>query len=133
MKKVQSLILGTLIAGSLTHLSAENSVDQQIAAIQKASAQERVGLMNQFKLNLSNMNEADRIKTMNQLRERLQVRSHNKSGDTIENQKEMQQQMREMNQMQHMNQMQQTNQMQYQNMGQVQNATMNGSMQGGKR
>lgn len=132
MKTIQSLILGTLIAGSLTHLSAESSVDQQIAAIQKASAQERVELMNQFKLNLANMNEADRIKTMNQLRERLQLRSQNKSGDSLENPKEMQQ-MREMNQMQHMNQMQQTNQMQYQNMGQVQNATMNGSMQGGKR
>jgi len=124
MKKVPSLVLATLIAASITHLNAEDSVDQQIAAIQKAPAAERVQLMNQFKSNLANMNEADQIKAMNRLQKQLQVRAHTGTAEGSDTSKEMQMRMQEMHQIQQMNQMQQ-------NMGQVQNINA-GRMQGGR-
>lgn len=124
MKKVQSLILGVFLAGTLTHASAEDSVDMQISEIQKAPSEQRVQLMNQFKKNLANMNEEDQIKAMTQMRERLQVRAKNNSANSAAN---IGTQMNQMNQIQHMNQMQ------HQNMMQTQNINTGGAMQGGKR
>jgi len=51
------------------------SVDEQIAAIQEAPAQERVRLMNQFKQRLANMNEEDRVAAIQQLQTQMQART----------------------------------------------------------
>ncbi|MFY9142626.1 hypothetical protein [Sulfuricurvum sp.] len=119
---MQSIILGMLLAGTLVHVSAEDSIDTQIDEIQKAPAEQRVQLMNQLKMKLANMNEEDQIKAMTQMRERLQTRAQKRSSNTAH-----EAQIR-------MNQMQQMNQMQHQNMMQTQNLNMNGgAMQGGKR
>lgn len=126
MKKAQSLVIGLLLAGTLSQLNAESTVDQQITAIQKASVQERVQLMNQFKVNLANMNDAERAEAMNKLQERLQVRTQVMDGKGLEAQNRVQ----HMNQVQQMNQTQQMNQVNQQSMGQMQNTMM---QQGSRR
>lgn len=130
MNRIQWAIWGALLAGSFAQLNADESIDDQIAEIQKAPAAERVQLMNQFKKKLANMNEEEQIKAMTQMRERLQSRNQSRTGNAAsEAAREAQ---KRMNQLQRMNQIQQMNQMQ-QNMGQIQNMNMNGAMQGGKR
>lgn len=111
-----------LLAGTLVHARAEDSIDTQIDEIQKAPAEQRVQLMNQLKMKLANMNEEDQSKAMNQMRERLQTRVQKRSSNTTQEAQK------------HMNQMQQMNQIQHQNMVQTQNLNMSGgAMQGGKR
>ena len=123
MKKVQSVILGALLAGTFTQGSADETIDSQIAEIQKAPSAQRVQLMNRFKQTLANMNEEDQIKAMTQMRERLQIRS--KTGNTAA--QNAQKRTNQMNQVQHMNQIQ------HQNMMQIQNMNNGGSIQGSKR
>lgn len=117
MEKVQLFIVGALFSGMLSHLNADENIDHQIAEIQKASASERVQLMNRFKQNVANMNEEDQIKAMNQIRERFQNKADLSSQRVQEAQKNIHQ----------MSSHQQHNTMQMQNMH------MKGTMQGGKR
>jgi len=126
MKKVQSVILSALLAGTFTQGNAEETIDSQIAEIQKAPSAQRVQLMNRFKQTLANMNEEDQMKAMAQMRERLQTRS--KSGNSAsQNAQNAQKRTNQMNQVQHMNQIQ------HQNMMQIQNMNNGGAMQGSKR
>lgn len=120
MKKVQSVILGALLAGTFTQGSADETIDSQIAEIQKAPSAQRVQLMNRFKQTLANMNEEDQMKAMAQMRERLQIRS--KAGNSVA--QSVQNAQKRSNQM---------NQIQHQNMMQIQNMNSGGSMQGSKR
>lgn len=139
MTKVSTLILGTLLAGTLSHLGAEETIDEQISTIQNAPAQQRVELMNRFKQKMASMNEEERIKATNRLRQQLQVKDQSATGIGSQVQTRMQQQnmqQQSMNPMQPMNQMQQQrmNQMQQQNNSPMQNMqTGGGTMQGGKR
>jgi ribosomal protein L29 len=116
------MMLCALLAGSFSHAKAEESIDDQIAEIQKASPSDRVTLMNEFKKRLATMNEEDQLKAMAQMKERLQSKQPIAS-DAI---KEAQRRLNQLNQTQQMNRMQQ-------NMGQMQNMNMNRTMQGGKR
>ena len=98
-KKLAALAL----LGSLTAVFAEVSVDEQIEQIQKAPAQERVQLMNQFKIRLRSMNEADRQKAIAALKTKTmqQQQTKNMQSDS---------QIRQMNQVEQMNQVRSMNQ-----------------------
>ncbi len=73
--KIVTTAVAALLIGSFTAVSANESIDAQIAKIQQAKAQERVQLMNEFKMQLADMNEQDRADAINQLRERTQART----------------------------------------------------------
>jgi len=55
---------------------ASVSVDTQIAEIQAAPAQKRVKLMNQFKMRLANMNEAERSEAIAQMQAAMQAKEN---------------------------------------------------------
>jgi len=101
-----SLLLGTVVLSANEQLS----VDQQIAAMQQATPQERVKLMNQFKQQLATMNAQEREKSISQLREQMK---HKEQQGTSQHQKtEMhteaqRDQMQQNEKMQRMEQMQQ--------------------------
>jgi len=121
--KITNIALSLALIGTLSLGMAEETtvnVDAQIAEIQAAPAQERVKLMNEFKQQLANMNEADRAAAIEQLQTRMHTRMQSATAQgttdatqtrtrmqtrTQEHAQEMQMQVTEqMNQMQHMNQ-----------------------------
>jgi len=94
-----------LFLAVITTLSANEarSIDQQITAIQNASPQERVKLMNQFKQQLASMNAKERSKSISQLREKM----HNDKADEHMNSEAQRDQMQQSEHLQRMEQMQQ--------------------------
>ena len=117
------MLLGTLTLGMAEDVTTELTVDQQITAIKNAPAEERVRLMNQFKVRLSTMNEEQREAAITQLRTQTQTQTRTESGngegDQIQTRTMTQERSRlnEMQQTQQMNQMQQMNQQQMQQQG----------------
>ena len=117
------MLLGTLTLGMAEDMTTELTVDQQITAIKNAPAQERVKLMNQFKVRLSTMNEEQREAAITQLRTQTQTQTRTESGngegDQIQTRTMTQERSRlnEMQQTQQMNQMQQMNQQQMKQQG----------------
>lgn len=112
MNTVTKISLILLMAGS-SIVSAQDSVDAQIQEIKNAPQQERVRLMNQFKLRLSEMNQEDREAAVALMRkETLQSQSKNSDGDS---------QIRHRHQINQMSQVEQMNQVkakeQYNTMG----------------
>ncbi len=75
------LLLGTLTLGMAEDVTTDVTVDEQITEIQNAPAQERVRLMNQFKIRLATMNEADREEAITQLRTQTQTQAHTYAGE----------------------------------------------------
>ena len=71
----KTLYLSLLMGSTLLFANEQISVDQQIAAIQQATPQERVKLMNQFKQQLATMNAQERAKSISELREKMQSHS----------------------------------------------------------
>lgn len=69
------------MGGAILFANEQISVDQQIAAMQQATPQERVKLMNQFKQHLATMNTQERAKSISELREKMQAHS-NHTADT---------------------------------------------------
>lgn len=104
------MLLGTLTVGMAEDAVTDVTVDEQITSIQEAPAQERVRLMNQFKLRLATMNETDREAAITQLRTQTQTRTQTQERSRIN----------EMQQTQQMQQQQQMNQQQLRNqVGQI--------------
>ncbi|MFT7880940.1 MAG: hypothetical protein ABXS91_11170, partial [Sulfurimonas sp.] len=89
-------------------------IDDQITEIQNAPEQERVQLMNRFKLRVANMNQQQREEAITQLQQRMRLQTN----QNPEAQQEMQmQQSQDMLQMQNMNQHQTANQFRTQMQG----------------
>ena len=106
------ILLGTLALG----IADTISVDEEIAAIQEAPAQERVRLMNQFKQRLATMNETEREAAITQLRAETQAQTRLQNGTAEGEQLKTQTQERS-----RVNQMQQTEDMlRTQEMNQIQ-------------
>jgi 3'-phosphoadenosine 5'-phosphosulfate sulfotransferase (PAPS reductase)/FAD synthetase len=93
--------------------SSNANVDAQIAKIQAAPAAERVKLMNEFKQQLMQMNQSDRVAAITAMQEKMHANIHNETETHMqathehmqEHVQEMQMQVNEhMNQMQNMNQ-----------------------------
>ncbi|WP_304545720.1 hypothetical protein [Sulfurimonas microaerophilic] len=105
MKKT---LLTLALLGGLTLSFAEDvvvddttTIDEQITEIQTAPEQERVRLMNQFKLRIANMNQEQREEALSQLQQRMRTNSE----EQTDAQQEMQmQQAQEMLKIQNMNQ-----------------------------
>lgn len=128
MKKT---LLTLALLGGLTLSFAEDAltVDEQITEIQNAPQQERVQLMNQFKLRVANMNQEQREEAIQQLQQRM--RTQTRQG--IDAEKEMQmQQSQEMLKMQNMNQHRVANQFHQQNQGATAPAGSMPNMMGGR-
>jgi len=102
----KTLCLSLLLGSTTLFANEQTSVDQQIAAMQQATPQERVKLMNQFKQQLANMNANERAKSIAQLREQMQQKNgqdHNNHAHSEAQRDQMQQNEK----MQRMEQMQQ--------------------------
>lgn len=63
-------VLGTMVMGLVVQLSGAESIGEQIEKIQNAPAQERVELMNRLKLQIAQMNEAEREEALNALQQK---------------------------------------------------------------
>jgi hypothetical protein len=79
MKQIVKVALSLVFMGVLNIAAAEDTtvttsttVDAEIAAIQAATPQERVALMNEFKERLMNMNEAERSEAIAQMQATMQ-------------------------------------------------------------
>ncbi|MDF1880420.1 hypothetical protein JHD50_03725 [Sulfurimonas sp. MAG313] len=66
------ITLTLILLGSLAFANEVN-IDVQIEQIKNASAQERVELMNEFKVQLSEMNQEDRTQTISKLQEEMRA------------------------------------------------------------
>ena len=104
---MKTLLWIPLLFISITCLSANDilSIDQQITAMQQATPQERVKLMNQFKQHLASMNAEERSKSITQLREKMQQNTQTTSKMTHSNAQH--DQMQQSEKLQRMEQMQQ--------------------------
>ncbi|WP_345976013.1 hypothetical protein [Sulfurimonas sp. HSL3-7] len=117
------MLFGTLTLAMAADVTTEMTVDEQITAIKNAPAQERVRLMNQFKVRLATMNEAEREAAITQLRTQTQTQTRTATGDAdgeqIQTRTMTQERSRlnEMQQTQQMQQMQQMNQQQIRQKG----------------
>ena len=130
MKILKTVIATAIVLGSFTAVVANENVDTQIANIKGASAQERVQLMNEFKVKLAAMNAQDREDAINQLRSQVQTHkemkqaAHEGTHEEIANAKIQKKEMAiqamsqtdQMNQVQNMNQV---NMMTQQQMGSI--------------
>ena len=74
---IKSLLL-LVILGNLTVSIADLSIDEKIENIKNAPAEKRVEMMNQFKLQMAQMNQQERSNAINKLQEKIQ----NKQGNT---------------------------------------------------
>lgn len=63
-------VLGTMVMGLVVQLSGAESIGEQIEKIQNAPAQERVEMMNRLKLQIAQMNEAEREEALNALQQK---------------------------------------------------------------
>jgi len=79
--KATKILLSLVMMGTLTlGFAAEDiTIDVQIQAIQDATPAERVQLMNQFKIQVSNMNAEDRSAAIAQMQ--AQMQNHGVSGE----------------------------------------------------
>jgi len=104
---MKTLLWIPLLFISITCLTANDtpSIDQQITAMQQASPQERVKLMNQFKQYLTSMNAEERSKSITKLREKMQQNVQTTSKMTHTNAQH--DQMQQSEKLQRMQQMQQ--------------------------
>jgi len=118
MKILKTVIATAIVLGSFTVVVANENVDTQIANIKGASAQERVQLMNEFKVKLAAMNAQERADAISQLRSQVQTSKATQSG--MANAKMQKAEMKvqlmsktdQMNQAQNMNQVNMMNQKQ---------------------
>ena len=90
MKILKTVIATAIVLGSFTAVFANESIDTQIANIKGATAQERVQLMNEFKVKLAEMNAQDRADAINQLRSQVQVQKRTQAGEQAGTQEAMQ-------------------------------------------
>mgnify|MGYP006883058627 CR=1 FL=1 len=74
---MRTLKLGTtlMLLGTLTYTMANVTIDAEVAAIQNATGEKRVALMNQFKTKVSTMSREDRTDAISQLRQKTQTRA----------------------------------------------------------
>lgn len=70
--KILKLSATLMLLGGLT-LGISATIDEQIAAIQAASAEKRASLVNEFKTTLSTLGEEDRAAAIDQLKSTMQV------------------------------------------------------------
>ena len=99
--KVTQIALSLIVTASVGFAASDASIDAQIQAIQEASPQERVGLMNAFKTQLSTMNAEDRLAAIEQMRTQMQaqMQSHGESGEMSGGMESMRENAHEMGEM----------------------------------
>ena len=62
--------LWILLLGWIVQVNGDDSINEQIEKIQNAPAQERVEMMNRLKLQIAQMNEAEREEALNALQQK---------------------------------------------------------------
>ena len=111
MKSITFTLCISLLTATFSTLLANEqvSIDQQIAAIQQASPQDRVKLMNQFKQHLATMNAEERAKSISHLRQKMQVTNEH-TGDHANKEMQNEAQRDQMQQSEHLQRMEQMQQ-----------------------
>ena len=106
---------------------------RRLKKIQNAPAQERVRLMNEFKMKLAKMNQEERMEALSKLKEQIQMKTMNSKGDGAQGkgsgkeqfQQKQMQESQQNQQMQQMNQQQAGDQFSKQFKGSGQNSQKN--------
>ncbi|MDD2790232.1 MAG: hypothetical protein PHU40_06130 [Sulfurimonas sp.] len=109
--KTFQVTMVTLLLGTLSFAMASDSMDAEIAQINEAPTQERVKLMNEFKLKLSTLSSEEREEAITKLQTRTQTKAQIRERVRV-NQAEQTESMKraeQMNQYQGANQMMQQN------------------------
>jgi hypothetical protein len=119
MKILKTVIATAIILGSFTAVVANENVDTQIANIKGASAQERVQLMNEFKVKLAAMNAQDRADAISQLRSQVQTQKGVQVGMANAKMQKAEMKMQLMSETDQMNHVQNMNQMNIMNQKQM--------------
>jgi len=70
MNKVTTSLILAIALGAFTQISADD-IQTQLTEIESASVTERSGLVKEFKFELKNMGEEQRIQAMHQIREKM--------------------------------------------------------------
>lgn len=73
--KTFQITLSILFLGSLNFVLASESIDTQIMQINEAPTQEKVKLMNEFKLKLSTLSEQEREEAITKLQMKTQMKT----------------------------------------------------------
>lgn len=71
MNKLTTSIVLTMALGSFAHISAGEDVQTQLSAIETASTTQRTALIKEFKFELKNMGEEQRIQAMHKIQEKM--------------------------------------------------------------
>lgn len=71
MNRLTMSLALTIVLGSFAQISANEDVQTQLSAIQGASVIERPALIKEFKYELKNMGEQQRIQAMHQIQEKM--------------------------------------------------------------
>lgn len=71
--KIATITAGILLLGTLTLGISDTLIDAQIEAIQNASPEDRVELVNEFKTTIANLSEEERAEAIAQLRTTMQA------------------------------------------------------------
>ncbi len=123
------ITLGLVASASMMLAEEPGFIDKEIKKIKEAPAQERVELMNAFKLKLAQMNQQERTEALEKLRAQIRVQT-NKQTDTEG--KELTKRLQERNevmQMDEVKQMEQVQKMQQEQMGNQFAKDQQGNMQ----
>ena len=72
MKALAKSFFVLMTLGNLVVTIADLSIDQKIENIKNAPPEQRVKMMNQFKLQMAKMNQQDRANAINTLQEKIQ-------------------------------------------------------------
>jgi len=102
MKKITLVILSSFfLSGALYAIDIESDIE----AVQSATGQERVELMNQLKQKIRGMSEEDRMKAIKQIQEKNQIRQETMNRmQTAMKDQDIQNQIKSQIQMQNMDQ-----------------------------
>jgi len=119
MKILKTVIATAIVLGSFNLVVANEHVDTKIANIKGATPQERVKLMNEFKVQLAAMNAQDRENAIKQLRSQVRMQKGSKEGMANSKMVNKEMQMQKMSQTDQMNQAQNMNQMNIMNQKQM--------------
>ena len=71
MKAIVKSLSIIIALGNFTFSIAELSIDQKIENIKNAPSNERVQMMNQFKLQMAQMNQQDRVNAIHKLQDKI--------------------------------------------------------------
>lgn len=71
MNKITTSVVVAIALGAFSQISASDDIQTQLTEIETASTEERSGLIKEFKFELKNMGEEQRIQAMHKIQEKM--------------------------------------------------------------